>query len=303
MTPLNTALPKFPINGDNNAHGELFVNGIKRTFFFHLPKNFAQTKIYPLVFNFHGAGGQGEGWATGSRFSLLADNAGFIAVYPDALPRDNTTVPPSTPLPTDEFSWLRYYDSTNPDVLFVRAMISYFEAEYKIDPKRIYATGFSSGGFISHTLGCTLADKIAAIAPVAALHLRTADANCRPTHPVSVLVINGKADNVVPSSGTRLSFSADDGRNFWLKANNCPNNEQKFSLTDRNATKSSVQSWQNCQNNAAVAQYLVEGKGHDWLSDEETTVTACNLAKADCEGYSLSYNREIWAFFKAHPKI
>jgi polyhydroxybutyrate depolymerase len=289
-------LPTYAIDNNGNASGDMVINGIKRTFFFHLPKGFDKNKTYPLVLNFHGAGGQGAGWASSSQFNSLADQAGFIVVYPDALPRDNTTVPPSTPLPTDEFAWLRYYDPSNPDVLFVRTLFIYFENTYKIDLRRIYATGFSSGGFFSFTLGCTLADKFAAI------HLRDAYATCKPTSPLSVLIINGTGDNVVPVAGTRLSFPANEGRDFWLKANNCQNNEQKFNIVDKGGVKSSVLFWQSCQNNVAVAQYLVEGKGHEWVGDSDSNLTPCNLAKGDCAGHNLSYNREIWAFFAAHPK-
>ena len=41
------------------------------------------------------------------------------------------------------------------------------ERERCIDRRRVFATGMSNGGFLSHRLGCELADRMAAIPPVA----------------------------------------------------------------------------------------------------------------------------------------
>ena len=47
-----------------------------------------------------------------------------------------------------------------------------------VDPARIAATGLSNGGFMAYRIGCDLADRVAAIAPVAAV-LHTAPGACR----------------------------------------------------------------------------------------------------------------------------
>src|SRR5690349_18796236 len=52
------------------------------------------------------------------------------------------------------------------DVGLVGAILDRLETEMCVDTARIYSTGFSNGGFLSHRLGCELSDRIAAIAPV-----------------------------------------------------------------------------------------------------------------------------------------
>ena len=52
------------------------------------------------------------------------------------------------------------------DVGFFAALIGKLTAEGGADPRRVYVTGISNGGLMTHRLGCELADKITAIAPV-----------------------------------------------------------------------------------------------------------------------------------------
>lgn len=98
------------------------------------------------------------------------------------------------------------------DVEFVTALLDHLETERCIDRRRIYATGMSNGGFFTSLLGCRLAERLAAIAPVAGvlpLH------GCAPARPVPALLLYGKSDKVVPPS------SIEDGRDWWAQANGC----------------------------------------------------------------------------------
>ena len=47
------------------------------------------------------------------------------------------------------------------DVGFVNAMIDAVDAAYCVDPKRVYAAGFSNGGMLSNRLACELGDRVA----------------------------------------------------------------------------------------------------------------------------------------------
>ena len=53
------------------------------------------------------------------------------------------------------------------DLGFISAMIDFLEARYAADPVRIYCTGFSNGASMTFSVGLNLANRIAAIAPVA----------------------------------------------------------------------------------------------------------------------------------------
>ncbi len=95
------------------------------------------------------------------------------------------------------------------DVGFVRAIVDRLPAEACVDPKRIYAAGFSNGGMLTHRLGCELADKIAAIAAggggMAYLDLDVTPPRslfaCRPPRAVPVLHYHGLLDACYPFEG------------------------------------------------------------------------------------------------------
>ena len=75
----------------------------------------------------------------------------------------------------------------NADLQYTKALLDQLEAEQCIDTSRVYATGLSNGAFMSSVLGCTMADRIAAIAPVAGL---IRPASCDPSRPVPVLAFH-----------------------------------------------------------------------------------------------------------------
>ena len=86
------------------------------------------------------------------------------------------------------------------DVGFIGALIDKLSIDYPVDPKRIYATGMSNGGMMTHRLGIELADRVAAIAPVVATVFGD---EREPTRPVPALMINGMLDKSVPFRGGR----------------------------------------------------------------------------------------------------
>lgn len=69
--------------------------------------------------------------------------------------------------------------------------------EHPVDRARVYASGWSGGGFMAHRLGCDAADRFAAIAVLHA-PLR---GPCDPSRPVDVLQLAGGADDVLPAAG------------------------------------------------------------------------------------------------------
>ena len=50
--------------------------------------------------------------------------------------------------------------ATVDDVAFIKALVGQLRATTCIDPKRVYATGFSMGGGMAHYLACHAADVL-----------------------------------------------------------------------------------------------------------------------------------------------
>ena len=99
----------------------------------------------PLLLALHGRLGDGKGMATLTHLSQVADQYGFIVVYPDGYQR----------------GWADGRGATTADqagvddVAFLSTLIATLSGEYAIDARRIYATGISNGGFMASASAVT----------------------------------------------------------------------------------------------------------------------------------------------------
>ncbi|WP_433492900.1 alpha/beta hydrolase family esterase [Nocardia grenadensis] len=84
------------------------------------------------------------------------------------------------------------------DIGYLADLLTEVESTLCVDTRRIYATGLSMGGFTTSSLGCQLADRLAAITPVAEL---TEFDWCTPARPVPVITLHGTADPIVAYEG------------------------------------------------------------------------------------------------------
>ena len=113
------------------------------------------------------------------------------------------------------------------DVGFARALVQVIAAEANIDLQRVYATGLSTGGAMSHRLACEAADVFAAVAPVAFPLAFAPLSNCQPSRPIAVLHFAGLTDGIVPYEGGELFPglppipSAQESFTYWREVNGC----------------------------------------------------------------------------------
>jgi len=247
----------------------IVVGGVTRTYRFHAPPNAGRKP--PLVLVLHGAGGDGERVARTTRFEQLAANKGFIVVYPDGFERhwnDLRGIP----------EWTAQRLNID-DIGFFSALIDRFVSRHHADPKRIFVTGISNGGLMSHRLGCELADKIAAIAPVVrTLTVKLAE-GCKPARPIAVQMFFGTADKLVPfeggiqkmgSVGTPV-LSARQTIDKWAALNRCASPP---AVTPTAAPAGSREVYQGCRESAEVVAYIREGAGHSWPPDATGLICA-----------------------------
>ncbi|MBN2037904.1 MAG: hypothetical protein JW768_14275 [Chitinispirillaceae bacterium] len=236
----------------------IMVAGQARTYVLHVPSGLSNPA---LVINMHGLTGTGSQQQMYSRMDRVADQEKFIAVYPDGLA--NT-----------------WDVSGNQDVDFIKTLIDTLYARHGIDRNRVYATGFSMGGFMSYRLACAAADVIAAVAPVAGL-LMGSSRNCTPPRPVSVLHIHGTADSTVRYSGVASTISG------WLTRNGCPETPtitKPYPETNPNSVVTK-EHYGPCNQGTEVVLMTLEGVGHLLPSNTSTMINA---------------SEEAWRFFKNH---
>ena len=198
----------------------LAVGGRKRTYHVHVPPQYRMEKPAPVVLALHGATMTGPLMAWFSGLNQKADQAGFLAVYPNGTG------------PRLSYTWnggnccgSAVRDDVD-DVAFIRAVLDDLATAYHIDPQRVFAAGMSNGAVLAYRLASELSDRIAAVAPVAG---PMGTATCGPKRPVPVLHFHGTDDEFVPFSGgvgRRSVFKTDFYSvvrtiRAWVKADGC----------------------------------------------------------------------------------
>lgn len=185
------------------------IDGTTRRWILDVPDGAGGAPM-PLLLDFHGLGHSGAGvWEVSGFRALARAGEPFATVYPEGLP-----VRLVTPHRVFEGNgWeVRRIDG-NRDLAFVARLLDRIGREQCIDLDRVWATGFSNGAYLDQLLACTMADRIAAIAPVSGGVLR--DVPCRPARPVPVLFHHGRADEIIPVEQARRA------RDAWARIDGC----------------------------------------------------------------------------------
>jgi polyhydroxybutyrate depolymerase len=89
---------------------------------------------------------------------------------------------------------------------YFAALLDEVTARFAIDPERILATGFSSGGMMTWTLACRMPGRFAAFLPVAGTFWHPVPQDCA-GGPVDLVHVHGTADGVVPLGGRAIADS------------------------------------------------------------------------------------------------
>jgi len=281
------------------GEGMLTLNyqGETRSFLLRLPGSLPREGAarLPLVIALHGGGGHAANMEEMSGFTAKARQEGFIVVYPEGSGR----------LRHSFLTWNAGHccgqamERREDDVGFIRALIEHLEANYPVDPMRIYATGMSNGGMMTHRLGSELGDRLAAIAPVVATVFGDEQ---RPRHGVPALMINGALDQSVPPAGGPPGGAfagAWDGTptqpalaqlSFWAGANGCVGEAES-------SVQGVLSRWRHaCPAGHSAELVLVGDSGHAWPGGR------AGSRRGDTPSSALNATDEIWAFFRRHSK-
>jgi polyhydroxybutyrate depolymerase len=245
----------------------LSFGGRTRSYIVHLPPGYDGKMRLPVVLVFHG-GGLGTATQAERSYGLseLADQKKFIAVFPDGIDHHWNDLRAASRLGA-----ARQVD----DVAFVAALIDHLAKEYKIDRKRIYATGISNGGIFTYTLAAKLADRIAAIAPVAGNLAEPVASSFAPSQPVSVIAFNGDVDPLVPYNGGAVTGRGDVGGRvlstadtiaLFVKACGCSSVSQQTLPARKPSDGTTVvrEVHGGGRDGAEVILYTIKGGGHTW---------------------------------------
>jgi polyhydroxybutyrate depolymerase len=190
-----------------------------RPYHFYVPPGYDKNTPAPLVILLHGYTASGDEQELYFQLKPIADKHTFLYAYPDGT--------------IDEFG-NRFWNADDAccdigktgvdDVAYINAIIDDVQSKYNVDPKRIFLTGHSNGGFMSHRMACD-APRIAAIASFAGAVWKD-PTKCNPAAPVSILEIHGDNDMVINYNGGSNAGlgeypSAHDTVATWAAKNHC----------------------------------------------------------------------------------
>jgi len=277
-----TAFTWFSMMGETN--GTIVSSGETRKYLLYVPKTYDRSKPTPLVISLHPAASRPAAEMEISRWNVLADEHGFIVVYPAG-----TEVPRVWPMGRR---------SLGLDIRFISDLIDKLEAEYSINPNRIYADGMSNGGGMAFALSCRLSDRIAAVGAVAAAQTLEWD-RCGDSRPVATVAFHGTADRFAPYQGGSSPISPDlfpsirDWAGRAARRNQCKGDPSDTRIT------ASVRrlAYTNCAENADVILYTVEGGGHTWPGGKPLPEWIVGRTTREINASSV-----MWEFFVQHPR-
>ncbi|RYZ40897.1 MAG: PHB depolymerase family esterase [Myxococcaceae bacterium] len=120
----------------------------------------------PLIVAMHGCTQSAAAYAS-TGWSALADTLKFYVVYPEQVSGNNST---------NCFNWFEPGDTARGqgEPLSIKQMVDQMKATYSIDPSRVFVTGLSAGGAMTHVMVATYPDVFSGAAVMAGIPYKCA---------------------------------------------------------------------------------------------------------------------------------
>lgn len=250
-----------------------------------------------LVLMLHGGFGRAETAAEDYGWIAKARAAGFVAAFPEgtraAIGRGRFWNEGSGRGPGAR----RGVD----DVRYIAAVIDDVIARDRVDPARVYATGFSMGGGMSHRLGAELSRRLTAVAPVSG---HAWQEQLTPERPMPVLWLVGGADPINPFEGGVGRLPRRDGQPKppvmasvakWRAADRCIGDPVR---TRRGSVERLI--WTRCAAGAELRLIVVHGMGHYWPGARSRIQRRDLIGPPPRPDVGFRAVDLIWSFFERH---
>lgn len=241
----------------------------------------------PLLVLLHGYGASGTLQEIYFGLSSVADERGYIYAVPDGT-LDGTNK--------------RFWNATDAccdfaktgvdDSAYLMSVVDQIEAQYNIDPKRVFFIGHSNGGFMSYRMACDHADRIAAIVSLAGMTFAD-DSKCAASEPVAIAHVHGDMDETVPYAGGDLLPGypipgAVETTDLWAAHDGCE------ATTTDGAAKDLETSIPGAETSVVIHDQACSPGGHVELW---TIAGGKHIPNVGAE-----FRTSVFDFFDAHPK-
>jgi poly(hydroxyalkanoate) depolymerase family esterase len=281
-------VPIAPTAPTEPAHPGTFVSRSfandagARTYKLYVPASYAEesSEPVPMIVMLHGCTQSPNEFAEGTRMNALADQHGFLVVYPAQAPNANGA---------KCWNWFRSEDQTRDrgEPSLIAGITREVASSYRVDERRIFVAGLSAGAAMAVILGVTYPELYAAVGahsglPYGAAHdlpsafgaMKGGGAAARMRNPpaapmarrpyanyaVPTIVFHGDCDHTVdPRNGTAIVEQATVGRS----------DESRLRASVREGTASGGRTYSHtiyvdAANQPVVEQWVLHGAGHAW---------------------------------------
>jgi polyhydroxybutyrate depolymerase len=280
-----------------------------RHYSIYIPPFNGDTNPHPAILSLHGGGGTAMMQASTSTLNKFAQGQKIYVAFLEGTGAIQTF---------NAGSCCGSAQTNNiDDVLYVQTVLDDIQANYNVNPAKIYATGFSNGGMMSHRLACSVANRFAAIAAVSGGSGEFDNANvryytCSPSRPIPILHIHATNDRNYPFAGgfgdgvsATNFYPIDSTITDWITRNNVTSQAAIENVTatttcyhynvtaDTNKPSAPVTL---CKENPTdvydSVNQIVFGGGHSWPGGVRSPA-----AKSDVPLIDFNANTYMWNFF------
>lgn len=255
-----------------------------RTYEYFVPENIEDGA--PLLIFLHGRTGTGKEMEEMTHFNTLAEREGFVMLYPDGIIED----------------WnFGFGPKGVDDLAFLQNLVDEFVEKYKIDRERVYLMGLSNGGRMAYYAACQLPGTFAAVASIDAPMMVVTGDECA-SEPVPMLVMMGTKDPILPWEGYPGSmYSAEGTFLFWAEHNGClaeqVESEDLPDVEPSDESTVSVKTYTDCEEEARVTLYTVEGGGHTYPGNQrEAEALRVRLGVTNMD---IDASEVLWEWFES----
>ena len=185
--------------------GSLEHDGRRREWLAYIPESVDEKPALLLLLR--GSKHSGEQMRTGSFYSFdrLAEQKGFIAVYPSGFEGHWNDCRASASFSANTLGI--------DDVGFLRGLTATLVSLYGADPDRVYAAGISNGGHMAYRLCFEAPELVRGIGAIAANLPVQGSSECEASgEPVATIIVNGTEDPVNPYPGGVVDLFGDTSR-------------------------------------------------------------------------------------------
>ena len=208
----------------------------------------------PVMVVLHYGGGGPEVMANLIQLGELVRDTGIWAIVPEASGRAWNHDP------------RRDSNRNADDVDLITRVIDNAVGSFPVDVRRVYMTGFSSGGFMAQRYVCEHPERVTAMAYVSSTLLDTLASTCILSSATPTLGMHGTSDSRV-NYGDRVGLSsAPDTARYYAGRNGCLGAPTRTRLPDiaRDGTTVDLDSWTSCSSAKQVRFYTINSGGHTW---------------------------------------